>query len=141
VLIISVLIGVLALTACGSSAGPAEFTVAVKDEFNFDPANLTVSPGQEVTITLSNTGSVGHTFNVLKAGLDPEHLLEEQAGEDEHADEGVHDALLFDLHEVPAGETGSGTFTAPDEPGDYTIVCIVPGHAAAGMVGTLTVAP
>ncbi|MDL1944781.1 hypothetical protein FBQ99_20840, partial [Chloroflexi bacterium CFX2] len=31
------------------------------------------------------------------------------------------------------------SFTAPDQPGTYQIVCGMPGHLQAGMVGTLEV--
>jgi plastocyanin len=34
---------------------------------------------------------------------------------------------------------GTSTFTATLKPGSYTFLCEVPGHAAAGMKGTLTV--
>jgi plastocyanin len=34
---------------------------------------------------------------------------------------------------------GTSTFTATLKPGTYTFLCTVPGHAAAGMKGTLTV--
>jgi uncharacterized cupredoxin-like copper-binding protein len=34
--------------------------------------------------------------------------------------------------------TGRGGFIAPG-PGDYVFYCNVPGHAVAGMIGTLTV--
>jgi plastocyanin len=37
------------------------------------------------------------------------------------------------------GHGGDSTFTATLKPGTYTFLCDVPGHAAAGMKGTLTV--
>jgi uncharacterized cupredoxin-like copper-binding protein len=40
---------------------------------------------------------------------------------------------------VAPGETSSGTFTAPAEPGTYVVACLVAGHVAGGMLGTLTV--
>ena len=41
---------------------------------------------------------------------------------------------------VSPAETKTFRFATP-EPGDYHIVCSVPGHAAGGMVGMLTVTP
>ena len=41
--------------------------------------------------------------------------------------------------EAEGGETVVGTFTAPSEPGTYTIVCGAPAHLESGMMGTLTV--
>lgn len=37
------------------------------------------------------------------------------------------------------GNGGTSSFTANLKPGNYTFLCTVPGHAAAGMKGTLTV--
>lgn len=127
----------LLLAACAGSDGQSsanEFTVEVRDEFSFDPSTLTVQPGQEVTINFHNTGSVEHTFNVLKADASLDHVKEE-IGNEEH----LHEELLFDIHETAPGATESGSFTAPQAPGEYTIVCLVPGHADAGMVATLNV--
>lgn len=139
-LVIALSITALLLTACGggeeeSTAGSGDITVKVVDEFNYDPSTITVQPGQEVTITFENTGSVEHTFNVLKADAELEHVKEE-VDDEEH----LHESLLFDIHEVAPGASESETFTAPTEPGEYTIACLVPGHADAGMVGTLVVA-
>ncbi len=39
--------------------------------------------------------------------------------------------------EAQGGRTARGTFTI-ETPGTYPFVCTVPGHAAAGMTGTLT---
>lgn len=133
----SLVILALILAACGGS-GQAQnvFQVGVKDEFKFDPATLTVKPGQEVTITFNNNGSVEHSFNILKASASLDHLMEE-LGDEEHMDE----ELVMDIHDVAGGESTSKTFTAPSEAGDYTIACLVPGHVEAGMIGTLKVTP
>lgn len=125
------------ITACGSSAqSQNQFEIGVKDEFQFDPAAITVKPGQEVTITFDNNGSVEHSFNILKASASLAHVMEE-LGDEEH----LHEELIMDIHEVSPGESSAKSFTAPAEPGDYTIACLVPGHVSAGMVGTLKVTP
>ena len=41
--------------------------------------------------------------------------------------------------EILPGGSADTTFTAPDEPGEYEIVCHIPGHVQAGMVGKLNV--
>ncbi len=133
----------LLLAACGGGdsgsgsseaepSGPQEFTVTVKDEFNFDPNTLTVKAGEEVQVTFENTGTIAHSFVVLNSGVTAEDLA--GASEDEQ-----HDMLVMEMHDVAPGESGSETFTAPSEPGEYTFICAVPGHAQAGMTGTLTV--
>lgn len=131
-----VLLPVLLLSACGGGQNQNEFTVSVEDEFNYSPSVLTVSAGQEVTIILNNTSTLEHTFNVLKAGEEIEHVKED-VGDEEH----LHEALIFDMHEVQPGESETASFTAPSEPGDYDIICVIPGHIDAGMVGTLRVEP
>ena len=127
----------LALAACGGAAESEsnEITVVGNDDFTFAPATLTVTAGQEYVLTFQNVGSVEHTFNILNADAELEHVLEEI--EEEH----IHEELYLEFHAVGAGESATETFTAPTEPGDYVIVCLVPGHAEAGMVGTLTVTP
>ena len=42
------------------------------------------------------------------------------------------------LEIAPGGGTETN-FTAPEEPGEYEIVCSTPGHVQAGMLGTLNV--
>jgi len=49
------------------------------------------------------------------------------------------DKILWELDAVQAGTTLSGTFTAPTEPGEYDVICGVPGHIELGMVATLIV--
>ncbi len=41
--------------------------------------------------------------------------------------------------EAQPGATKTETFTAPSEPGTYTIVCGISGHLENGMEATLTV--
>ncbi|KAA3644099.1 MAG: hypothetical protein DWQ07_18480 [Chloroflexi bacterium] len=162
----------LILAACGGGGSSGDIEVAVGDDFQFSPSNLSVSAGQEISLTFRNEASVEHTFNVLRAGEELDHLLEGAAGEaeehsdegeaadehaeegdehadedehaaaeDEHAEEDLHAAVFFEMHAVAAGESTTQTFTAPNEAGDYIIFCSLPGHAEAGLVGTLTVQP
>jgi plastocyanin len=55
-----------------------------------------------------------------------------------------HDLTLSDGVAQPVkttangGQTASGSFTI-DKPGNYKFECSMPGHAAAGMRGTITV--
>ncbi len=135
------IVGALVLAACGGGgdagggaapAGPQEFTVTVKDEFTFVPDAITVKAGEEVTINFENTGTIPHSFAILKPGVTPEEVA--GASEDEQ-----HEMLVLEMHELTAGESSAETFTAPSEPGEYTFICAVPGHALAGMTGTLTV--
>lgn len=129
----------LILSACGGAdqGSSGEFEVTVNDDFAYSPSTLSVSAGQEVSITFVNDASVQHTFNVAKKGAELGHVLEEEDAE--HREEEMHEILIFEMHEVEAGNSSTGTFTAPQETGDYVIFCSVPGHFDAGMSGTLRV--
>ena len=59
------------------------------------------------------------------------------------ADQGIHDFVFdgaYSGFELEADGGGSSQSTKIDlKPGKYTFLCTVPGHAQAGMKGTLTV--
>lgn len=131
----------LVLVACGggTQGGSGEFEVTVDDDFTYSPNVLSVSAGQEVTITFINSGSVEHTFNIAKKGAELEHVLEEDDAE--HREEEMHEIVFAEMHEVAPGSSTSLTFTAPLEEGDYAIFCSIPGHYDAGLSGTLRVGP
>ncbi len=128
----------LILTSCGGEATPTEFEISLADEFSFDPNAITVKAGETITVTFENTGSVDHNLNFLKPDAELDHLMEEI---EEGAEEHVHEELLTDMHSIEPDHTEVVTFTAPSEPGEYHFICIQPGHAEAGLVGTFTVVP
>ena len=49
------------------------------------------------------------------------------------------EAKIFWEIEAQPGETQTGTFTAPAEPGTYQVVCGIAGHVEAGMISAATV--
>ena len=108
------------LSACGPAAdapgGGSTVQIAAHD-FRFDPQELTASPGQAMRLELVNKGASPHSIEF--------HL------------EGEAEAEL--TSQVPAGESGSLTFTAPDRPGKYVYYCPVGNHRSRGMEGTLVV--
>jgi plastocyanin len=121
-------------TADGSNAPAAAVPTIASVTLNitmtddsFDSATYTVPAGASVTVNLANQGAAPHTLDILKKG---EQLSMYQA-EDE-------DKILWGLAAL-AGETKSGTFTAPTEPGEYQIICQIPGHLLVGMTATLIV--
>ncbi len=138
-IIVLLTLSALLLAACsGSESGASsnEFTITVANEFNFDPNLIIVTAGKTVTVTFNNSGTVNHTLNFLKPDADLDHLLEEiEEGAGEHIDE----ELLTDMHAIEPGHSETVSFTAPSEPGEYSFICTIPGHAEAGMVGTIKV--
>jgi plastocyanin len=122
-----VVFAALALGACGSSGSSsnanskcppkADTRAAVNgaitvcaSEFNFGVKTIT-APAGPLTVTVINTGAVGHTFTILGQNLN----------------------LVVSSH----NDEKTGTVTLPK--GTYTFECTVPGHAQAGMKGTLEI--
>ncbi|HVM20918.1 MAG TPA: multicopper oxidase domain-containing protein [Egibacteraceae bacterium] len=97
--------------AAGGAVEPTALTVEMK-EFEFVPAELQAEAGSEITITAANTGQAEHNI-ALVDGPGSEIA---QAGQETTLDVGALEA------------------------GTYEFICEVPGHAEAGMRGTLTVA-
>lgn len=120
----AVLVGVVAILALGgllflpidddggdAPGGPNGPTVPISMvEYAFDPVDATAAPGQ--TLAISNDGAIAHSYFIvdLAKGL-------ELAGGDE------------------------GTLALPDDvtPGEYRVICDLPGHVELGMVGTITI--
>ena len=79
----------------------------------FAPASLVVRTGQPVELTMRNGGGIPHDFTLGEGASSPVKI------------------------EAQGGQTARGAFTI-DTPGTYAFICTVPGHAAAGMRGTIT---
>lgn len=105
--------------------------IETNDALRFDPADITVAPGETVTFRLTNDGSVVHDIT-----------LGDQATQDEHeAEMSGMDGMAHDepnVATIPPGETVELTWTFGDE-GTVLIGCHQPGHYAAGMTGLITV--
>ncbi len=125
------LVFVFVLAACssgGSSNGSGGTSIKVTTtEFAFDPATVSVPAGANVTLTLVNSGTVEHTWVVLKQGVN----VTTATGLDQNS--------IFFSSKVEPGQTTTFNFTAPATAGDYQIICDLPGHLEGGMKGTLTV--
>lgn len=90
--------------------GAREVGVTATD-LDFDPGVIEIRAGEPVNITLVNDGAVFHDLTIPDLGF---------------------------MLDANPGEQVSGSLTV-DEPGRYQFVCSVPGHADAGMRGTLQV--
>ena len=120
----------LAATACGSSssstttAGTTTQSAATQPQSGttlhlatdptalaFVPTTLT-APAGKVTLVLTDDSAIQHSIAIKASGDVPGQVVNQ-------------------------GQTS--TTTATLTPGTYQYYCTVPGHAAAGMVGTLTV--
>lgn len=130
VLLIVVMLASL-LVACGggetaSAPEPVSLEFSGYDEFRYDPESASVPTGAEVNVTFNNEGMLEHNWLLVSSRVEPTEAVETDAIAG--ATSGV----------IAGGETSTFSFTAPP-PGDYQIVCTVPGHAAGGMVADFTV--
>jgi plastocyanin len=98
-------------TAPEEAAGGGGATEISMTEYAFDPTDATVSQGD--TITATNDGELPHNYTIEADG-----------------------------DEVTSGDVdpgGTGEATVDVAPGEYDVICTIPGHAEQGMEGTLTV--
>ncbi|MDX1613328.1 MAG: plastocyanin/azurin family copper-binding protein [Candidatus Promineifilaceae bacterium] len=118
------------LAACGGGDAETEsvsLTFEGNDSFQFIPDTASMPAGAEVEVTLENAGNLEHSWTLVASDVDATAATD--------ADVVVTGASTGS---VAPGESATITFTAP-EAGTYQMVCTVPGHAAGGMVGTVTV--
>jgi plastocyanin len=103
--------------AKGASGGGGGATVKVaadpSGQLKFDTTKLTAKAGSD-TFDFTNDAPISHNFTI-----------EDSSGNSVAA--------------TPTFAGGSKSVTANLKPGTYKFVCTVPGHAQAGMQGTLTV--
>ena len=114
-------------TSQGNDSSKATLNVTANME-DYDSSTYTVPAGAEVTVNFTSDSVVPHVFAILKKD---EHITPPYQPTDD-------DKVMWSITAKP-GETKSGTFTAPTEPGEYDIVCPIPGHIEFGMKATLVV--
>jgi plastocyanin len=116
---VAVAVAVVALLALGGilflpisdddADAPAGVAISMV-EYAFAPSDAVAAPGEALRFT--NDGAIDHNYLVVDLGKG--------------------------IELVPGDE---GTLTLPDDasPGTYRVVCDLPGHTEAGMVGTLEI--
>ncbi len=97
--------------AAPSPVAGAPRLLVVATEFAFEPSEIRLRAGETFNLTLDNRGALFHDLTISELDL----------------------KLTAD-----AGARASGSL-AIAEPGRYEFVCAVPGHAQAGMTGSLVV--
>lgn len=117
----------MVLAACGGGGPTTDLSVDMV-EFMYNPNDFTVPAGQEITLELSNNGAVVHDFILMNQGSE----VGQDFGEDDEAN-------VYFKAELQPGVSETFTFTAPSQPGEYQVVCGIPGHYIAGMQATLHV--
>ncbi|MBG7604869.1 MAG: hypothetical protein IZT58_09555 [Actinobacteria bacterium] len=110
-----------ATTTPRSSGDPAGVVVDL-DEYRFVPSTLSV--GVDVSVDVRNLGGLEHTWSVLADPIDGERELVGSTKLLEVRLE-VGQSASIELDVLPAGV--------------YQLVCAIPGHFSAGMIGELVV--
>ena len=119
----------LLLASCGnSSSSPSDKIDVTMIDFQFQPKTFTVPAGQEISLNASNSGGVVHSFVIMQ---------KDKSVGTEYNDEDKPN-VYWEMEIQPGGSTET-SFIAPSEPGEYELVCHIPGHFQAGMVGKLNV--
>lgn len=130
-LLVLVVVGLVATACGGGSEASTDLTVTVQ-EFQFTPNTWTVPAGEQVSIDITNEGTVVHEWVLLQEGV----TIDSEADLPETEEELLADFVNVE-EEVEPGETKTLTFQAPPA-GTYQIICAIEGHFDAGMEGTLT---
>jgi uncharacterized cupredoxin-like copper-binding protein len=122
------------MVAAGCQGGDEASTSleVTTSEFQFSPSEWTVPAGEEITIDITNDGTVLHEWVLMQPGVD----IASEADLPETEEELLADFVYVE-DEVDAGDSKSLTFTAPAA-GTYQVICAIEGHFDGGMEGTLT---
>lgn len=140
-LIVAVAGLVFFLAACGDSGGttttstpgrapttapgPTADIATVAVDFEFEPDKWSVAAGPGLTVAFDNRGTLEHNWDILANPIEDEGELNE-------------DEILWEIS-AAAGQAATATIDVALAPGTYQIVCTIPGHFSAGMIGELTV--
>lgn len=121
----------LAATACSGAGGNAPSTTinVTLTDFAFAPNTFTVPAGAQISFTALNNGVGDHSFLIMKKGYQIQN----------HFTDADKANIFWGKDPIAPGQTVTDSFTAPSDPGQYQIVCGVPGHFEAGMVAKLIV--
>ena len=124
-------------TAARATAGPAGCPALWSSRMIELPSSSPRRPAPgagHVTIKAPNLGDREHELVLLKTDLSPGSLPVKNGQADEKAGN-AEDVL--EIEHVKPGKTKKAS--ANLEPGNYVLVCNIPGHYQAGMYGGLTV--
>ena len=134
VVTLAVILSVMLLTsACSGGVEEASTELsATVQEFSFSPNAWTVPAGQEISIAVTNAGTVLHEWVLLQEGV----VIASEADLPETEEELLADFVYVE-EEIEAGDTQTLTFQAPPA-GTYQVICAIETHFDGGMEGTLT---
>jgi azurin len=139
------------VTGCSRApeAPPKEVKIQADDKMRFDVTAFDASPGQKISVTITNIGttpkfSMGHNFVLLDRAINTGNV--QASFLDKASTEASHDYVppgdknvLAHSKLLGPGESEVVTFNAPYIPGEYLYLCSFPGHYSQGTKGFMTV--
>jgi uncharacterized cupredoxin-like copper-binding protein len=126
-LIFLMLILVWVLSACGKSGPLTRISFSMTD-FAFNPNEFTVPAREQITLSVTHNGTMEHNFIIMKYGTDAGDIFDEE-----------DQVNVFWEVALQPGDSETVSFTAPEQPGTYQVICGMPGHLQSGMIGKLIV--
>ena len=129
VVLLALAAGLLLPTIACGGGNDAKATVDVElGEWFVTPNQPSVSAGK-VTFVVENTGGLVHDFRVLKTDLAPDELPISIG----RVDEAAAGTLLGTIEQEELGPLQSASITLDLNPGNYVLICNVPGHYLSRM--------
>lgn len=126
-------------TIGGELAGDVRIVEITMTDFAFEPDRVDVRANEIVRFVVINEGLIDHELRLSNPHRIEEHLASDHGDHGDHEDEGGHHEEGGDLFiELQPGETGELVVDFPEDTTIYTeMVCLLPGHYEAGMIGDL----
>jgi len=106
--------------------------IGMHDTLRFSPARIELRQGETVRFAVRNTGAAMHEFVIGRRADNEAHAAAMARMPDMQHDEPW-------MAHVPPGQASEIVWTF-NRAGEFDFACLVPGHAEAGMRGTLVVA-
>lgn len=157
-LLLPLLTGCLLLAGCGqkdqaassttAAAAPAvaSFEFTANDTMKYNLTRIEVKAGQEVKVSLTNTGSMpkaamAHNWVLLKKGSDGKAFSDAAvtAQATDYIPAALTGEILAHIKLLGPKQSDEITFKAPTEPGEYVFLCTFPAHYLSGMHGVMVV--
>jgi azurin len=155
-ILLPLITGVLLLAGCGKSSSPTseassapgagaaqEVELTANDSMKFSLLRIEAKVGQEIKITLTNTGTMpkavmGHNLIVLQKGTDLKTFADAAMGAaaTDYIPASMADKIIAHTKLLGAKQSEEITFKLP-EAGEYTFICSFPAHYLAGMKGVI----
>lgn len=120
--------------------------ITANDAMKFDITEIRAKPGEALSVTLTNVGTVpkfsmGHNWVLLAEGTDLNEFATDgaMAATTDYIPASFKSRVLASTRLLGPKESDTATFYAPTKPGRYPFICAFPGHMQVGMKGELIV--